>query len=108
MALAIIGTVIGLSSFTKRSGSRTKENPVWFEYFPVTENGYLDPDNYIETQMGPTCVSTAGTFCSVFAEPDPTSGDEGERKPEYSSLLSISNEYNGFENYVEGVIHLRD
>ena len=104
IALAFL---IGVSAFSEKQDPKKSNSEVWFEYDPVNQNGYLDPDNWIETPSGPVCSSTTSDVCSVFADPDPESGDEGERKPLSSSLSSINSTY-GFDDYVSGIIHMRN
>lgn len=107
LALIAFTALIGVSAFTKKEQPKVVSGEVWFEYTPVTQYGPTDPANYTETPMGPTCSNEETGLCSVFAEPDPESGDEGDRKPLASSLLSIESIY-GFDDYVEGIIHLRE
>jgi len=103
----IIAAAIGASAFTLKQKPSQNFSPVWFQYTPVNGNGPTDPANYTETPGGPACSDETGVFCSVHAEPDNASGDPGERIPTAASLSSISSTY-GFDDYVEGVVHMDD
>lgn len=107
LGLIALFLVIAGSAFSGKEPAVSTTDEVWFEYDPVNGNGPTDPANYVETGMSPACSDDAGTLCSVFAEADPGSGSTGNRKPLASSLIDIQNGQ-GFDGYVENLIHLRD
>jgi hypothetical protein len=107
LTVLLIGAAFGISAFTSKKEAIKKADPVWFQYTPVNGNGPTDPANYTETPGGAACSDQSGVFCSVKAEPDDLSGDEGERLPLEGSLISIGMTY-GFDDYEANIVHLDD
>ncbi len=104
--IALLLVVAG-SAFVSQGHNAKVTDTVWFEYDPINGNGPTDPANYVETGENPVCSMTEGELCSVFAEADDNTGSVGNRKPLATSLSTISSTY-GFDDYEDGVIHLRD
>jgi hypothetical protein len=107
LTILFIGAAFAISAFTQKENPVKKRVDAWFQYLPVNGNGPTDPANYVETTGGPACSDDSGVFCSVYAEADTESGGPGERIPLGTSLSDIST-LHGFDDYVEGIVHMDD